>query len=54
MNNRTKQKFVIKMREDNLYYLYINENCVAVKGHYKSILEELEKAIERFDNKEYV
>lgn len=54
MNNKTKEKFTIKMREDNLYYLYINDECVAIKGHYKTILEELEKAIQRIDNNEYV
>lgn len=54
MGNHTREKFTIKLKEDNLYYLYYNDNFVVARGHYKSIFEEIEKAIQRIDKGEQV
>ena len=50
MNNKTICRFEIKMRGDNVYDLYVNDQWVASRGHYENILEEIRKEIERIDN----
>ena len=49
MNNKTIKRFdiTIKLRGDNVYDLYINDEWVASRGSYKSILDEAKKIIEQ-------
>lgn len=49
MNNETVKKFnmTIKLREDNIYDLYLNDEWVASRGHYENILDEARKLIEK-------
>ena len=49
MNNETMHKYVIKLRGDNVYDLYIDDNWVASRGHYENIIDELRKAIKITD-----
>lgn len=46
MANKTVKKFVIKLREDRVYDLYINDQWVLSRGSHKNILEELEKIMD--------
>jgi hypothetical protein len=48
MNNSTIKKFniTIKLRGDNVYDLYFNDEWVASRGSYKNILYEAKKLIE--------
>ena len=50
MNNMTVCKFTIKLRGDNVYDLYVNDNWVASRGCYLNILEETKKYIETENN----
>lgn len=50
MNNKTIHEFVIKLRGDNVYDLYVDDQWVASRGHYENILEEIRNAIIRIDN----
>ena len=43
MANKTVKKFVIKLREDHVYDLYIDDRWVLSRGSHESILEELKK-----------
>lgn len=49
MNNSTIKKFeiTIKLRGDNVYDLYFNDNWVASRGHYDNILDEARELIKR-------
>ena len=49
MNNKTVKRFdiTIKLRGDNVYDLYLNDEWVASRGHYENILDEARKLIER-------
>lgn len=48
MNNDTIKKFdiAIKLRGDHVYDLYFNDEWVASRGHYESILNEAKNIIE--------
>ena len=48
MNNSTIKRFdiTIKLRGDNVYDLYFNDEWVAYRGHYENILDEAKKLIE--------
>lgn len=48
MNNSTIKRFdiTIKLRGDNIYDLYFNDEWVASRGHYENILDEAKKLIE--------
>ena len=48
MNNETIKKFdiTIKLRGDNVYYLYMDGKWVISSGYYKNVLNAVEKAIE--------
>lgn len=48
MNNKTIKRFdiTIKLRGDNIYDLYFNDEWVASRGHYENILDEAKKVIE--------
>lgn len=49
MNNETIKRFdiTIKLRGDNVYDLYFNDEWVSSRGHYESILDEAKKVIEK-------
>ena len=49
MNNETVKKFniTIKLRGDNVYDLYLNDEWIASRGHYENILDEAKKLIEK-------
>lgn len=49
MNNETKLKIVIKQRNDGVYDLYVNNEHIRSRGHYKSILSEIENYIKEID-----
>ena len=48
MNNKTIERFdiTIKLRGDNVYDLYINNEWIASRGSYESILNDAKKVIE--------
>ena len=48
MNNSTIKRFdiTIKLRGDNVYYLYFNDAWVASRESYENILDEAKKLIE--------
>lgn len=49
-NNKTMHEFTIKLRGDNVYDLYVDDQWVASRGHYENILEEIRKEIKRIDD----
>ena len=50
MNNTTIHEFTIKLRGDNVYDLYVDDQWVASRGHYENILKEISNEIKRIDN----
>ena len=50
-NNKTVHEFTIKLRGDNVYDLYVDDQWVASRGHYENILDEIRSTIECIDNK---
>lgn len=48
MNNKTIKRFdiTIKLRGDNVYDLYVNDEWISSRGHYRNILDEAERVIE--------
>ena len=48
MSNETIKRFdiTIKLRRDNVYDLYFNDEWVASRGHYENILDEAKKIME--------
>ena len=46
MANKTVKKIVIKLREDRVWDLYIDDQWVLSKGSYKNILDELNQIID--------
>lgn len=48
MNNKTIERFdiTIKLRGDNVYDLYINNEWITSRGSYNSILDDAKKVIE--------
>ena len=49
MNNKTIHEFTIKLRGDNVYDLYVDDQWIASRGHYENILEEIRTEIRRID-----
>lgn len=49
-NNKTVHEFTIKLRGDNVYDLYVDDQWVVSRGHYENILDEIRSAIEFIDN----
>ena len=49
MNNETMKKFeiTIKLRRDNVYDLYMNDQWIASRGSYENILDEARNVIEK-------
>ena len=54
MNNTTIHEFTIKLRGDNVYDLYVDDQWIASRGHYENILEEIKKEIKRIDCEQIV
>ena len=52
MNNKTIHEFTIKLRGDNVYDLYVDDQWVASRGHYEKILDEVRDALKYLDNSE--
>lgn len=46
MNNKTKRSYLIKLRNDGVYDIYVDKKWVVSKGSYQSMLEELKTIIE--------
>ena len=46
MANKTVKKFVIKLREDRVYDLYIDDQWVLSRGSYENLLDELKKIMD--------
>ena len=42
MNNETIREFMIKLRGDGVYDIYIDGNFIVSKGSFKSVVKELE------------
>ena len=49
MSNETVKRFdlTIKLRGDNVYDLYFNDEWVASRGHYENILDEAKAVIKK-------
>ena len=41
MANKTVHNFTIKLREDRVYDLYLDDKWIVSRGSYENILEEL-------------
>ena len=54
MNNKTIHEFTIKLRGDNVYDFYVDDQWVASRGHYENILEEVRKEIKSIDCEQIV
>ena len=52
MNNKTVHNFTIKIREENVYDLYLDGKWIASRGHYENILDEVRNAIQYIDSAE--
>ena len=46
MANKTVKKFTIKLREDHVYDLYINDQWVLSRGSHENLLDELKKIMD--------
>ena len=46
MANKTVKKFMIKLREDRVWDLYIDDQLVLSKGNHEKLLEELKKIMD--------
>lgn len=46
MANKTVKKFMIKLREDHVYDLYVDGEWVLSRGSHDNMLEELKKIME--------
>lgn len=49
MNNKTMERIEIKHRGDGIYDIYLNDQWVASKGHYESVLDEIRSIIQYID-----
>ena len=46
MANKTVKKIVIKLREDRVWDLYIDDKWVLSRGNHENVLEELKKIMD--------
>lgn len=46
MANKTMKKFMIKLREDRVYDLYVDGKWVLSRGSHNNILDELKKIMD--------
>ncbi len=42
MNNETKHNYLIKLRKDNVFDIYVDGNFIISKGSITSVVKELE------------
>lgn len=49
MSNKTVHNFTIKLRESNIYDLYVDKQWVVSRGNRDNVLEELRKIMESCD-----
>ena len=42
MNNETKHNYLIKLRNDGVYDIYVDGNFIISKGSISSVIKELE------------
>ncbi|MBR5795993.1 MAG: hypothetical protein IKY26_07590 [Erysipelotrichaceae bacterium] len=50
MNNKTIHEFIIKLRGDNVYDLYVDGDWKASRGYYEGILDEIRIALKQIDD----
>ena len=46
MANKTVKKFMIKLREDHVYDLYVDGQWVLSRGSHDNVLKELKKIMD--------
>lgn len=46
MANKTVKKFMIKLREDRVWDLYVDDQWVLSVGSYEHVLDELKKIMD--------
>jgi hypothetical protein len=46
MANKTVKKFMIKLREDHVYDLYVDGEWVLSRGNHENVLDELKKIMD--------
>ena len=46
MANKTVKKIVLKLREDRVWDLYIDDQWVLSRGSHENVLEELKKIMD--------
>ena len=49
MNNETKHNYLIKLRKDGVYDIYIDGNFIISKGSITSVVKELEVIMSEAD-----
>ena len=51
MNNATVERIEIKLRGDNVYDIYVNEQWIGAAGYYMKALDMVREYFEREGNK---
>lgn len=49
MNNETKHNYLIKLRKDNVFDIYVDGNFIISKGSIASAVKELEAIMKEAD-----
>lgn len=49
MNNETKHEIKIKLRNDNVFDLYVNDSWIVSRGCYENIADEVRKVLKTID-----
>ena len=49
MNNETKHNYLIKLRKDNVFDIYVDGNFIISKGSITSTVKELEAIMKEAD-----
>lgn len=49
MNNETQHEVKIKLRGDNVYDLYVNDQWVVSRGCYENIADEVRGVLKKID-----
>ena len=49
MNNETKHEIKIKLRNDNVFDLYVNDKWICSKGCYTCIADEVRNVLKTID-----
>ena len=49
MNNETKHNYLIKLRNDGVYDIYVDGNFIISKGSIQSVIKELEVIMNEAD-----